>query len=820
MPVDFKVLKKFGCDNDALREIFTAERPSDTSTLSEDAKKAVLKKVEIRERWEKRDLDRLNGDIAGNLQNYALYAACDLAWDASPINKMTIPLMLYAQGKINISSCAGQLSSLDCASAFLKKDGSGKVVGIDLPKFVEVSINYVRSVVTRRLAVQSNKYNNLWPFYKYEPRATGLIGKIRSDVLSQVVDVIVDQYDYRHHDTQVFRDTFLYSHSVDFVRSPWEVEKQWEFEPIAEELVDADNRPVRAVIVKQGVAFVNPHPTRVFWDRSFALSSINSDTGCRYIGFWDVMRYGDLSDNPTYFNRDKIKYSSNLWDVYSQNIQYFNQYLSTLTVPPSYKVSGDFAGTNDRKSQIGLYAADQKQASIYVTEVYDKINPKSEGIGDYPFDVWIHRTVASDNTTVFAEWMPSTPACYCGYNENDSRQANISMAHTLMPYQDMISSLVTNMLLTIQSDLLTIIGLNTDVINPAHIDGIRKQLQGRNYSVEPVVVEYSVQRLEELGLKPSQMMVINQTRTGQSVTQIIQGIGELVQLVERLEAMSPAEQGQPAPREISAKEVSAIESTTTGVSSFISDSLDEYRAAKKRIVYESIVCCYEGDIKAPVVNRYSAKVIEKAGFKPLLDESESFSDGTEMRKQTVIGTRRNLVHDYIFSSRDGAERAVNTQSANTLVQMLNILLTVPGIMQAIGKEKLYDIMNEIFRMSGAGLDLNLELKEGDDNSMGEDNIAQLQQALQQLADAVKQNSSSLAEQEQVNQHQEESLKGLNELAKHVQKMAADIQKIQSTPQKDDVNETLSYKDAPPSVRRQIEHAAGYIPATEDETVEV
>ena len=80
-----------------------------------------------------------------------------------------------------------------------------------------------------------------------------------------------------------------------------------------------------------------------------------------------------------------------------------------------------------------------------------------------------------------------------------------------------------------------------------------------------------------------------------------------------------------------------------------------------------------------------------------------------------------LLHDYVFSSRDGAERQSNTQVAQTLTQLLGQLLGVPELVQAIGKERIFEMVNEIFRNSGTGFDLKIEIEDGEEGDLpGED----------------------------------------------------------------------------------------------------
>lgn len=840
-----EVLEKFGTTRKRLREIFEKVPYTDPGPDATDeerkAYQGALLDEKVRNQFESEISNITQEGVAWGLKNYQLYAAVDVAWDTPALTREMIPLLLYAQSKITIQTCTTQLAGLNCADQFVRKDAAGTAVGIDMPKFVETSLNMVRSYVTRRHAAQSVKYTNLYPYYKYESRRTDMAGKLRADAMSQEAEIIVDDFDYRHHDSQVMRDALLYGHSVDFVRSPWDVVRQYQADETAKEFKtytkeDPRTLPVKSYIEKEGVSWVNPHPTRLICDNSEPLAAINSDTGPLYIGYWDIVRYGAVSKNPDYFNRTAITYGmTGLWGLYSKYTDYFQQYFCNIQMPagpaPVPNPMGPFAGAaaatvdpggaNDRKASIGLYSGDMDHMSMFKVEYFRKLIPANHRMGEYPFEIWVRFVLASDSTIIFAEPMPSTPAAYCGINESDSRQVNASFAHDVMWAQDLMSNLVTQMMLAVEGELFKVIGINTDMIDAEDVKRIEDRLKGRDWSARgPLVIPFSVKALaEELDLKLDAVFKLGETRQGQSVEVIFRAMTQLLALLERMTAMSPAEQGQPAPREISATEVTEIASTTQNVYSFISDGIDEFRAAKKRILYESAACCKEGKVQVPVVNRYSKKTITAAGF--TVANPEEGEEVERPQRVTLIGTRKELRHAYVFTTRDGAERPVNTQAANSLVQLMQVVLQVPPVLQALGREKIFDIFNEIFRLSGTGVDLLLEMQEGDDKGFGADQIAQMQQvlqqlqgALQQIAQATQKNAQDIAGQESINQQQQGLLDGVGQALELVKKSALDINQLFKRLDGIDKQETppeIPYISAPEEVRRQIEKRAGFMP---------
>ncbi len=727
--IDFELLTQVGTTNNRLREICTVTTPADINDRTDEEQEKNKRDMAFRKELEKLIGDRLAEQIQFNLSNYSIYSAVDLAWDSTPINKASVPLMLYAQGKLDMGKCATSLEKAGFGQ-YVSKNPKGEIKNIDLPKFYEVNVNLIRSVITRRLAAQRNKYNNLFPYYKYEARDYSPVGELRGDVMSQVAEMVVDGYDYRHHDGQVDRDMFMYGHCVDFVRCSWEKEMAWVRKQLAEEL-KTDTIEYEAKAVKEGVAFVNPHPSRVFWDNAYPLPSINSDSGCEYIGFWDVMRYRDAKNNTSYWNRENVTFSSNVVTLFSTYANYFTQYYCVINAPKPIDQQ-DMTGFNDRSNNIGKYAGTEDDSSMIIANYFMKLKPKEWGIGDYPFAVWVRFVIGGDNTILFAEIMPSTPCAVASYNENDNRQLNISMAHELMGYQDQMTNLLSYLLLVLQANNFRVLVVDTDLATPDQITGFRVQLKGESAYTGTTVLEISSSKLRELGINdPTKVLQLVETKTT-GLDIVFRAIGQLVQLVDRMMALSPQEQGQPAPREISATETNLIAGTTESVYGYISDAIDEFRAAKKRILYESYMALGNQDIQIPVLKRYPRTVVEKAGFKVDDDLSEMSSSQVEpeTRRFTVVGTKDKLEHNFVFTGRDGAERPVNTQAANALVQLFGVVSQNPAILAALGKEKLYMIINEIFRKSGVGVDLNLELQPGEDNALMPGQDQELQKVLE------------------------------------------------------------------------------------------
>lgn len=752
--IDFAILSESGFDEARLREFFIAQTPTEKQKAKLESLGSVGKKklrqiqkdIKNKEKFTAWIRAVLQEHIIFSLNNHSKYAAVDMAWDSLPINAHILPLIQYAQGRLDLDALSKTCEGMPNLERHIKRGPDNKITDVNLPKFTEININLLRSVITRRVAPQSIKYGGLSPHFKYEARDQTQVGKLRADMVSQRVDIMADQYGYNHFETQVIRDMFLYSRVVAFPRSYWEREIQLEKDTVAPELDDKGKIKKRVRVVKEGLAWVNPHPTRVFYDNSSPLSSLNQDNGCEYVGFWDIMRWGDIWSNAAYFNKKHISYTSGMVDWFSNYASYFNQYFKDVVSPPSLtqvqegKNLGNNPAANDRKNNVGLYmVGSMDNISTIFTNIYIKVRPVNWGWGTYPHPVWVHLKVAGDATVVYAKIMPSSPAAVFSYNESDSRLYNISMAHELMPFQDQLTNLFSQLLEVTKQDLFSVAILNTDVFpDTAEGKAVRGQfeslMKNKSTYASTQMLEVSFQRLKQLGIEPEKAFYVVRSQPNTAITSIFECIAKVIEMANNIMVISQAEQGQTPGREISAHQSVSISSTTNTVYDFISDAIDEGRAAMKRICFESLIACGDDEVELSAENRWPDNVLKKAGFEPKDPE-----DGVALTDYIrVTGNKVSLNHDFMFTSRDGGNRQAGPQAAQVLVQLIQSIGALQPDMQsavlsAMGKDKLFEIVNTIARMLDAGIDLNLELRPGESNELTLAGDQQMMKSIQQMA---------------------------------------------------------------------------------------
>lgn len=747
MLIDYDVLEKFGTTNAAIKALFTSDCESDKELHAK------------RKKWEERIQARTQEGALWGLKNHQFYQAADLAWDSNIITKELIPLSLYAQGKITVQALADQLKDLsaETRAQFIKEDQqTRKPVAVDIPAFHKVVVSLTRALITKRVASLSARYVKQFPFYEYEPLGTSFVAKLRGDVLSQRIEMMTNQYDYRHDLTQSIRDMLMYSFSVEFPCNKWDVERSIRKKAKAEGFGSATDFEMETFITREGHKYKRPHPSRVFYDMAYPLASVNTDTGVTYIGHWNIVPFRDVDNNPAYFNTKNVEFDSSFASKLVGYRNYWALYFpdSPITMLGTTKGTVDMAGLNEREKQTSLYSSEDKDRTIMLTEYFERVVPRDVGLGEYPFPVWVRLVVASDRTVVYGEIMPCTPATYMGYNCADGKILNNSFCHEAMPFQDQMSNMFTNLLLAQKSALIKILALDIDQIqDPKMIADIRKILSGEDIYTKPLLLEHKGVNSAEMNLDPRKVVSITETQALADPTMFFKSILQVLSLAERMLGTSANESAQSEPREVSATESTTIAGSVNTNIAFMGQGVDEAIQAKKRQLYESFMAAGQTRIRVPVANRYTAKTVKAANFEVITEDDETNGvdenyAGDEPKKFTVTGEKRALVYDYNFSSRDGTERAPNTKAAEVLMQMLQPLSQMPGVLQDLGKEQLYSILNAIVRLSGVGVDVQFDVQDGQNDrvSTGDpvaDSQSAVETAIEKILSAIEQDRKKI-----------------------------------------------------------------------------
>lgn len=798
--IDLKVLTESGLTEDRLKAIFTSKNPGtgmgDGTSMVEGQERAFPtdgtndsvtgvdtypknpEDWQIREFFENRIRSRIYSGIERAIKGNRINQAVDIAMDGTLINRSQLPLQLLAQGYITVDSCRKQIDKIspDLAAEIFETNPGGSVIKVNTPKLFEVSHNLVHSLTTRRVASVSTPVRQRYPMLKYESRNSSMTGQLKSDLMTQYAEIMVDNYGYRHSIEQTVRDLSCYSHQIEFIVSPWDKREQELYvrkpKTGADDAGDeGNNYEKKTVIEKEGVDFIAPHPSRVYTDPMFPLSKINSDTGGTYLGYWDISKLGDLKTNPDFYNRDELVGDGGIYELTTGNENYFRFYYNEQIAMPDSNRYSNPGLNNDRQSNAAEFSQASDDTPITLAYHFEKINPKQWGISSYDHDVWIRFIVAGSQTVVWADICGSTPAIYYGYNESDSRELSPSFASLVIPYQDQISNLLTQLLEIQHQGLIRIYALNKDGISKDNIQKIENALTTKNYTqAGAIILGYSAESMRDIGVAPSSQYAERlrsiEVSTSEKTNEIFKSIMSLLSMAERLLFFSPQELGQVAPREISATEANIVNNTTLGIRDFHSIGLEEGLDTKKKIIYESSMAFGSDAVELSTLNSYSRETVESAGFTVTGIDREGNYEIEKTGRFTLSGSAKDLIHNYSFTSRDGTERTPSSAVAQASVQLLEVIGRYPSMSQAITLEQGVELINGVARQ--LGVPMNLKVPEGSNPSdpMSGNPQEQFQQFAQTVQEALQALAGKVDQQE----------KGQQSLAQAVTQIAQFIQK--------------------------------------------
>lgn len=730
--IDFKVLESFGTTQQALRALCTAEPDGKLTPVEKRIAQAAWRRkynrdpggdesmsawyaewkkflVAKRKQLENRISDRCGEGIEAGLRNYRFNMAADLATENAPTADFNVPLDLYAQGKINLDQAFKEIQGMcgpERAKEFFAFDEKGNPTQIDVRRIGEVAISLVRPYLTRSVAAQEMRYRNAFPFYKYEPRSNSLVGKLRADVVSQTMEGIVDSFGLRHQLGQQIRKTFMYATAPEFVEVGWVREQTLAFVPDATAHGGSRMEPV---ITREGIPFRQPHPTRCFFDPAYPATSLNHDNGCAYCGYWDVFQRRDIESQPGWFNTQRVPVSSSLGSHFETHRPYFDQQFPSVLRRALSQFSSQ---SNHRESQIGMDTGNRSDEPVWLTHYYEKISPKDLGVGHYPYPVWFHFIVAGDRTPVWAEILPSRPANVAYYNQDDDKQLNVSMVLDMLPYETATRNLFNQMVYLMRLRSFLFLVADTDKIPAEQLTAIDNLVKGGRLFEKVHMIKTSALEKDALGERPGREGKALEAITievGAIIQELMGGITQMIELLERNQMMSPNELGQFVQKTTTASEVQEVADSSNALHDFKGTGIQEAYLAKMRILYESWMALGSDQVRTYIPEAYPDEVIAAAGF-----EVEPTARGYTPRRGeglTLLGAKSALVHEYTFAARDVGSRTISIEGAKVQMELWRYILsnevTFQRFVEVFGMDRITESISEVFRMSGAGFILKL-----------------------------------------------------------------------------------------------------------------
>lgn len=690
--------------------------------------------------------DNIQQGVDRNLRDYRLFWALDRAYDTPFYQVSYTQLAGLIDKKTDSKDVINQVNRWGLSHMLpdvLDKNGKPCCIpgtntpqkALSLPVFFNIFVPLVCAYVTIRRA-KLFLDRNLVPLYKYEPIKFNKKNRLRGEIWTERIQVMTNQFDYASDEDQAILQTLVYGRSIKFPREAWYTEKQ-------------EDENGKARIVKEGLRFNLPHISRTYHDLYSRLSTLNADAGIKHLGYWEVCRYADIKNNPDYWNKDKVTFGAVSW--FHSYMDFFSTVYPCVLKWPSAPSSGvpgsgtmDLAsGAMDREAEVTYYSSDEDNAATIVNQHFEKLIPKDWGLGSYEYPVWFRFVMGNAETVHYAEPLCFTPGAYYGYDPDENRSRNKSLALEVLPFQDQISQILSQWALSVRQNLINPTFVNTDVVPQEIINQLdntgEKLLRSRIFvpfsDTENIRTQTSI---KEPFLSPQ--------LTNHDTAQLAFFIKGILDIVDRVLVLSSQEIGQTGPHEQTAEEIRAITTTTSTRLDFTGTFIDRGIYATKKMLYEATMAYGDDNVTAQISGDYADT---EAEFKKMLKEinfeiDDKDDDGANVKttRRGVKGSKSSIPLEIFSSSRDAKDRIDNPGLAAAMAQIFTAVAGNQLLFEKIGAEQLVEMLNDIMHTMGFPKERNFKVQPGDPSNQQQ----QLLQFAEQVKQAIQQSSEETAKQ--------------------------------------------------------------------------
>lgn len=654
--------------------------------------------------------DTIKNGINRNRTDYKLFKAMDWAYDA-PFYQVSYTqlrgLLTSAPDEKKVMEAVNSWGLTHLLSDALDKDGKvccghdGKAKkALNLPVFFNIFVPIVMSYITIRWAKLFND-RNLIPLYKYEPVTFTKENRFRCEVVTQRVQRQSTWFDYPSDTKQSILQTLLYGFCINFPREAWYVERQ-----------EGDDG--KAKIVREGLRWNMPHPSRTYYDLYHRMSSLNSDSGCEYAGYWELVRYRDVNDNPLYWNKDTITMGAHSWFDLTNNPDFLSQVFPCVMSFPSATGQGaGGVGALDRQNEAArTYGNGEYDNATLLTQHFQRLIPADHGLGTYKYPIWMRVLFASDNAVVWAEPLSFSKLPTYTYDADFNRARFRSLALEIIPFQDHVSNILTQWILAVKDNLVNPVFYDKEKIPATYVQQLQnlgqKLLNGRMFIPFSSTENYRFKVEQREAFFSPQL-------THHNTAELANLVNGVLNMLDRVMQLSPQEIGQAAPHEQTAEETRVIAGNTSTRVTFTGTGIDSGDNAKKTVLYEAMMAHADDEITANVTSSFAStkeefdKLLTAVGFK-LTDKDAGFDPDRPDMMYQVTGNKNALRIEEFSSTRDNTNRINLPAIADAMSKIFLAIAGNPILIQAIGPQQLVELLNQIIVTSGIPQEFRLRGK--------------------------------------------------------------------------------------------------------------
>lgn len=730
--VDLEVLSKLGVSADGWKEKFTGDRHSRSEKVN-----AFIDRIRCKIQAG-RDL---------NLDHYQVYWSMDEAIDAAykQITPTLVSTLVGKEGTMTSDDLMKTIKSWGIdPNEVLKqlpdnKDPKKMITQVIAPAFTKVTVPLVLAYLKIRWAKIVND-RKMVPLFKYEPVISDEISRLKCDVLTSRVEAMSRQYGYFDTMKQVVFHTLHYGDAVQFVQEEWDVQCQLvEAESaLPGEPVSTDAGNFKKVIVKEGLRYHIPHPSRRYMDRAYPPSSLNTDSGVKHLGYWRVNRYSDVMNTAGYYNLETIGFEDfQKWFSGKHGHSYWTNVLGgcAINFPDSKNVEGAGGSYDTEKHIAKWYSKDMGDKPIVICEHFEKIIPSQCGLGDYDYPVWGRFVMAADDQVIYAAPLAYIPATWYGYDFIEGRTHNVSMTLEVLPFQDQFTNLLTQLLFTTRQNLANLSFVDTDLVGEEDMKKISNL--GEMWYRGINIIKTSFRKIaQKMGSNPTTAVISHKFPQG-DINSIVQSMNIVLDTLERILVMSSQELGQSASHEQTREEVRHIAQNTSTRVEFTATGIAVGLDAWKRQIYHALMASGQMPMWAqvPMDQPIDKATLEKLGFTVAGDWDP------KTRKQYLhVENKTALAFESFSSDRDGNDRINDAATAATMIQMLDKIVQNPNLFPAVGADQCINIINQICRFLDFPRDFKI-VNTGQTQTM----VDEMKGALGELTQQMKQQYGELTQ---------------------------------------------------------------------------
>lgn len=782
--LDMKFLKKRGVSSAAWKGIFSLE-----AAEMQEKHPRVAKLVE-------RISDRIRQARENNIRDSAVYAAIDYAYRV-PFNQTTPTLVqnilskkLDAEGTLEALKKWG----LDEKELFMEvphpSDPLKKVKMLNPPVFFQILIPIVKAYTTIR-AAKLFIDRNTSPLLVFSPLKQTERNRVVCEVVTDLVEAISTWYGYSEVLKDGITQALKYGVMLAFTREEWDCETQ-EFDT---GVTTIDGKAIgKESTIKEGLRYIMPHPTRMYYDLQYPLPTLNTDTGCEYTGHWQVLRYGDILDNRKYWNRRKISIGCNWFQQEYVGNFFAEVYPCRLQYPPIAPRQ------ETREDRIAMYSNNNRDHAVFLTNHFEKIVPADWGLGDYKHPLWTRFIMASEDTVVWAGPCAYNPTWFMGYDYDSQAAQQSSFALEAIPFQDHLGNLLTQMILTAKQNLGQVTYYDTNIVNPEDVKALKNL--GERYYRGQNFLPFDSMKAQRAGIKAGEAFQSPQMPY-RDIGQLVTIMSNILNLMERVLQMSSQEVGAAAQHYQSAQEISVMQNASTNRIAFTGSGIDSGIAGWKRQLYAGTQAYADTDFTAEI----SADIPE---LQTILNELGFEAQFPGKQRIQVKGKRTALRIEGFASNAPGSPRQQNQALAQIIYQTVGAVSQNPELFQKVGADNIIRLLEDAAKLSGAGNEFKLKVSQGEDGGIGPDQIKQAmaameQQIMQKVGESVaKPAAESAVKQEQQISALEQTVQQLQSIYQLAQKLTdKNDLKAQEAAQKMQMDQIAFQAE---EARKQQEHA--------------